>query len=499
MELQFHKSEIPYLNTLVREIQNQELTQEVRLTDGAPDIGKVLASWGQLLVRGKEWRNGSVGVSGGVMVWVLYLPEEGQMPQSVATWLPFQMKWDIGDSLRDGTIHVDPIIRGVDARSVSARKLMVRVGIGVLAEASVPAETEIFEPIDLPKDVNVLKNTYLLSVPTEAGEKMFSLEENIQVPQANAQVEKIIRYAVDPEITESKVVSDKVVFRGTVGVHILYLDATGKLNTWHADIPFSQFAQLDKEYDSAATASINLVPTNMELEQGEDGQLNFKVGLVGQYVIYNAMAVTLPEDAYSNQRNITPQFGMLNIPARLDSHEQNVPVERSIQTDINQAVDVYFSADHPRLYREDGAMAGEISGMFQMLGYDENGELGSDTLHWDENFTIPADKDTRVDVTVRHMAKPYLTSMGDSATIGGEIQMDVAAAMNSGLKMMTGIEMGEMKDLDPQRPSLILRRMGEESLWELAKASGSTVEAIQKANNLQHEPHENQMLLIPVV
>ena len=41
-------------------------------------------------------------------------------------------------------------------------------------------------------------------------------------------------------------------------------------------------------------------------------------------------------------------------------------------------------------------------------------------------------------------------------------------------------------------------RAGAESLWELAKASRSTVEAIRQANNLEEEPLDDRMLLIPV-
>ena len=65
--------------------------------------------------------------------------------------------------------------------------------------------------------------------------------------------------------------------------------------------------------------------------------------------------------------------------------------------------------------------------------------------------------------------------------------------------MVTGLELMQSKQPDPGRPSLILRRAGENSLWELAKASGSTMDAIRRANNLSGEPARDQMLLIPVI
>jgi hypothetical protein len=59
--------------------------------------------------------------------------------------------------------------------------------------------------------------------------------------------------------------------------------------------------------------------------------------------------------------------------------------------------------------------------------------------------------------------------------------------------------MEETTQPDPNRPSLILRRYAEDSIWELAKKTGSTVEAIQKLNGIQLEPEKDQMLLIPVL
>ena len=53
MDITFHKTEFRCLQAAVNEIQNAEQTQELRLPDGMPDIGKVLCAWGQTILRGK--------------------------------------------------------------------------------------------------------------------------------------------------------------------------------------------------------------------------------------------------------------------------------------------------------------------------------------------------------------------------------------------------------------------------------------------------------------
>lgn len=65
MEFEFQKSACPCLETVLREAQNVEQTQEIKLPDGMPDIGRVLAAWGQTILRGKEWRSDNVSFPAG--------------------------------------------------------------------------------------------------------------------------------------------------------------------------------------------------------------------------------------------------------------------------------------------------------------------------------------------------------------------------------------------------------------------------------------------------
>ena len=71
MEVKFPKTMMKCLKPALREVQNQEQTQEIRLSDEMPDIGRGVGAWAQPSTRGKEWRGDSVGCSGGCMVWVM--------------------------------------------------------------------------------------------------------------------------------------------------------------------------------------------------------------------------------------------------------------------------------------------------------------------------------------------------------------------------------------------------------------------------------------------
>ncbi len=498
MELQFEKIPCPCLYAAVREVQNQESTQEIKLSDAMPDIGRIIGCWGQLIARGKEWRGDGIAFSGGLMAWVLYAPEDGSPVRCLDTWMPFQMKWDLPPDTREGEIRVHTLLRSLDARSVSPRKIMVRAGIAAQAEALAPMESDVFQPGEVPEDVQLLQNTYPVRLPREAGEKTFLLDEELTVPGTDPKPDKLMYYSMGPQITDRKVMANKIVFRGNGNLHILYTSEDGYLHTWDFAMPFSQFAELNGEFGSDAGVSIVPGVTSLDLDLGEDGKLRVKCGIVAQYVVDDRRNLTLTEDAYSPERTVEMQEEVLALPMQLDSRQENIYGEQTVPGDAERVVDAVFLPDFPRQRTVEGGIRVEIPGQFQVLFYGEDGTLQSGTARWEDSREIPCADSCRMMLDVEGMGRPQVTPGSGAMTVGGELQLRQTAQSEQGMPMAAGLRVGEKEAPDPMRPTLILRRSGGQRLWDIAKSSGSTVAAIRSANGLKEEPEKGQMLLIPV-
>ena len=490
MEIKFNQTLCRHLRRAVDQIQTQEQTQEVRLPDTMPDIGRVLGAWGKPLIRSKEWRNGGMNVTGGVMAWVLYTPEDGSEPRSYETWIPFQLKWEFPETQRDGFIYTQPLLRAIDARSTSARKMMVRANISALGRGLESVETEIYSPQEVPEDVQLRTAVYPMELPCECGEKLFQTDDELDAPP----MEKVLRYDVRPVIQEQRVMASRLVFRGKSLVHILYL-SDGKVCAWEGEVPFSQFADLDGEYGSNATAQITPLLTNMELDMVEN-RLQLKTSLAVQYLIYDRCMVELVEDAYSPRRSVELQQQELQLPMRLDLRTELLQPEQTIHGDAETIVDVCMHSDHPQRQQNGDSVGLSVPGAFQMLYYDPAGNLQSGTARFEMNTGLEADANALVDGSVVDMEKPQAILSGDGVGLSGAIQLAVSTFAQRGQPMVTGLELGELRESDPQRPSLILRRYDGLSLWDMAKECGSTVEEICRANG--GEPEPGKMVLIPV-
>ena len=437
----------------------------------------------------------SILLTGGVMVWVLYAPEEGGSAQSLNTWIPFQMKWDLPENTQEGRIRTKCLTRFVDARSVSPQRVMVRCGVGALAEALIPAEAEISRPGEVPEGVELLRSKYPIVLPREAGEKAFFLEEELTPVGA----EKVLYYTLSPEIQEQKVMGNKIAFRGNGNLHVLYTGEDGEVSSQDFLLPFSQFAELEGSYGSDAQANIIPAVTELELELDDEGKLRLKAGLLGQYVVEEPSVLETVEDAYSIGRDLNMERIEANLPATAESRNENIFGEQTVPAQDGREVDTRILPDFPRQRRMENGMNLIFPGSFQTLYYGEDGTIQSAGGRFETERNLRSDEAARVTAFPEKPGEPQISFGNGAMSFRAEIPVHIATETGRGIPMVMGLELGEEQARDPDRPSIILRRSDGTRLWDIAKKAGSTVEAIRKANSLEGEPAPGQMLLIPVI
>jgi hypothetical protein len=328
----------------------------------------------------------------------------------------------------------------------------------------------------------------------EAGEKSFQMEEALIFPPSVPPVAKILHYDLMPVITEYKVLAGRLVFRGDATLHLVYMSEDGQVCSWNWELPFSQYTELDKDYSPNANAEIIPIVTAMELDQGEDGNWMLKAGIAAQYVIRDRTMLELTKDAYSPNRSVKINQEELKLPMHLDTYREEMTIRQEWDDPTRKVVDTVWYHDHPRQHQQDDQLEMEIPGQFQVLYLDENGQLQGVTQRTENRFSMRNDPNNRVE------AYPYCVpgSVSGNGVLSADAVIDCAVTGLHGLTMVTGLEIGEINAADPGRPSLILRRAGNDSLWDIAKSSGSTMDAIRKANALEEEPNPAQMLLIPI-
>lgn len=498
MDIQFEKTVVPCLHTILQDNKLQEKTLDIKLSEELPDIGRVIMSWGQVLMRGKEWRDRAIEINCGVMIWVLYEPEDGGAPRCVEAWLPMQVSWNIDECEKDGELSFQPLLQSVETRCVSARKLVARVSVGVSVMATVQGEVICLSPSSVPEDIHLRNEEYIVSLPKEAGEKTFRLEEEFELPGDVPKLDSVVSYIVQPVVSEQRLMGDKLIIRGTADLHIVYSGKDGILCNWDFSLPFSQYSQLEQEYSSEAEAKIVPVLSSLEFERGEGEKLFWKIGITAQYIIYDKTTVSILSDAYSNSREIATKTESLYFPSELDKERLNIKLELSFDMEGFSVADASFCPDHPRIEEINEQRRILLSGSFRIVGYDQNGKLCGVSKKWEKTHDINADPSVMVKALMTPAVKIDAMYAGNGINLMGQLPLELSFVCGQGMPMITDLTVSDLKISNDQKPTLIIKKCGDKTLWDHAKSCGSTVESIRNANNLLQEAAMDQMLLIPI-
>lgn len=498
MEVKFNKRPLKCLRPFFSQIHTQEQTQEIRLPDAYPDIGKILGCWGRVLMRGKEWRGGSMGANGGVMTWVLYAPEDGTQPRVVDAWIPIQCRWDFPENADDGVMTLRPMLSALDCRSVSARKLMVRAGVDTYAQAMKKETMEVAEPMDVPTDIQLLRRSYPMELPMEAGEKQVQLDEHFALPENLPLIHKIVYYDMIPSIEEQKVLGNRLVFRGQMDVHMMYMTEEGQLHQWDTDVPFSQYTELDGDYGTNATAWIMPIMTAMEMDITEPQQLNIRAGIANQYTIFDRTVLDVVEDAFSPSRDVVPVVEQMQFPALLDSMQMQLQAEGTLNGEAQRILLASPRTEYPVIRMNGDCLQLRMDGQFQTLYENAEGQMSTESLRFNSMLPVPSATENQTELWLQESSQPELLPTADGFNVISSYPVTVQTYSGRTLPMVTELDVGQQREADPDRPSILLRRAGDEGLWAIAKGYGSTVDAIMEANQLSGEPENGQMLLIPI-
>jgi hypothetical protein len=253
----------------------------------------------------------------------------------------------------------------------------------------------------------------------------------------------------------------------------------GSLEAFDRDFSFSQYADLEQSYEERAEADVMLSLTELETELDAGSNLRIKVGFTGQYVIYDRPMLETVEDAYSNQREIRLITQQLVMPVVLETRQKTINAVQPLKDQEQTVVDITFAAAQPQV-RNRGEQEMELSGLFQVITQEETGELVSHYLRWEDAEAINAGD------TVQLLARGSLsgTAHCHDRAVQADMVLDLLAVMETDLPMVTGLELGEKKQPDSGKASIIVCAAGEEDLWSLAKRCGSTMELISKINGL---------------
>lgn len=502
MELAFLNQPYRFLRNMVQDVRFQEETAEIIVPDSYPDIAAIADCCAEAILRGKDCRDGSVTIAGGVKGVILYTPEDHSYPRNLEIYIPFSIKFEHAALTSQAQVVCTIRVRSVDARMINSRKAMLRVNLGCEITAYEDVTDVLFR---LENDVPGLQRkeaVYGTTVPLETAEKSFSVNDAIELPSGMPTVSKIYEFHCHPELTDEKLVGNKAVFKGLLRCKMLYLSDQEELYLHEQTIPFSQYCELNTDYDEE-TVHTKLMVTGYDLETAfsdEGLQAPISVNILAQCVISGTHIMTLIEDAYSTLGTLKPQWKEYMLEGSLDQQSSTQTLRYQLSGEFSQILDTTVYWDYPEMARSMDKVEIKIPALIRVLGYDNGGTLQALTAKTSISHEIALSNGAACLAMISPIGEVSFHLNANGAEVRCSALLSVHCNSQEKLRTLCGGEIDTETNAADKRPSLIVRTVHKDtSLWDLAKTHGTTMEEIMAANHLDSMLlPDDVMLLLPI-
>lgn len=498
MELVFDTRPAEYWSPVAQESLLQEQTAELAVPDSFPDMERIVDSWACVLLRGKECRSGSIGISGAIQAGVLFLAEGEQTPRELTCYIPFSTRLERAELTQDCFVDYAGRVCSVDARMLSGRKALVRVNLISDVCAWQKRQEQITCLNEPGEDLQLLRRSYPLACTIDLAERAFAMQEEAELPSTQPAVQTVLHWTAEPRMQEVKAVGSRLAFRGTMDVCVFYLAEDGSLNTWNLQLPFTQYAEMNCELGEAE-AQVTLCLTGRELELDETKRrLQFSMNLLAQCRASAYQTVELLEDLYSTKMAVQPQFQTLKLESCLDTRQLQQALREVVQVQAEEVEHAQLYVGQPSVSRQDAQLVITLPLMLQLLCRDEAGALQEQSARLQTQFELDAAEDCSC-IFHAQACDLYCAPTAGGVEVRCSVQAQAEFWLQQSFSCVCGAESAPFVD-DPDRPSVVIRHLAEgESLWGIAKACRTTVTALCQANALEEGAVEaGTLLLIPM-
>ena len=246
MELELNTTHLNCYDTVLDTTLFHEETLETIVPDACPDILRIVDCEAMVCLKGKEAQEGRAEISGSVRAAVLYLPDGAEGVRRMTVTIPFTCSVEALGIHAGCLVTAMPRVHSADARSLNPRKVLTRVDLAVEVSVFARQTESLCDGVTCPAEGGIqqlteTQNAYLV---TAVEEKPFSFSDDVSISGTKPRVEELLKSRADIECSESKLIGNKLIFKGEVHLQLLYRDPSNTLCPASFDLPFSQIMEV---------------------------------------------------------------------------------------------------------------------------------------------------------------------------------------------------------------------------------------------------------------
>lgn len=473
--------------------------------DSKPDILNTICTSGVVSIYKKEAQEGKVRLDGSVNTYIMYMPDGGEdTVRGLNTCIDFSENINVSNCIDGMNVISDIKIKSIEAKVINGRKVGIKATLEVNLKIYSNEDVEIINEIQNENNVQILKEDLTVNSLVGQGTTKIYAKESIQLDVADNLAE-ILRAQVCLIDRDVKISYNKVLAKSEAEIRIMYLTEDNRICTVNYKIPVVGFIDIPNVTDG------NLCDVNYEIKNiiikpnsQEEHSIYVEIEIEVSCYVYEEKQLNLIQDMYSTIQNLN--FEKKQIMTM--TNKQCVTNIKQIREKINfndidglNLVDVDIMTNITNENKINSKILYESEMELRFIFENSRKQVIIKEVKLPFEYTVENlqnGESLNTDCNMEVKSKDFIVQDGGNISCNIDIQADTNMYRMANINMIDSIEEnGEREEQDYSIVIYIVKK--GDTLWNIAKEFGSTVDSIARVNGIENRDliQPGQKLYIP--
>ena len=473
--------------------------------DSKPDILNTICTSGVVCVYKKEVLDDKVRLDGCINTYIMYLADDEQdKVRGINTNLDFSEIIPVSGSQEGMETVIQTKLKAIECKVINGRKIGIKASLEVDIKLYSKEEVEVVNDLQEVQGIQIRKEDLHVNSLVGVGENKIYTKDNISIDNVDnlAEILKVDVAIVDKDI---KVSYNKILAKAEARIKIMYLTEDNRVNTIDTKIPIVGFVDIqnvteenicDLEYE---IKNIIIKPNSQE-----EHSIYIELEMEVTAICYEEKQINLIQDLYSPCENLEFNKKKITTITNKQTRKELKQIREKIQLDGIDDKEIIDVDINPIIEKQENFE----SRIVYTGNLEVNLILTQDNLQMEvRNSKIPFEYsieglqnaeniNSRLDIEIAN--QDFIIQEGGLITANIDLTMNTDMYESTNLNLIDEIQTNGEKEQEDYSMILYIVKKGD-TLWNIAKKYGSTIEDIVRTNGIEDENKIDvgQKLFIP--
>lgn len=494
------------INKLVTEKKEVLFVEgDMIVPDAKPDILNTICTSGIVSVYKKEIQDEKIKLDGNINTYIMYMPDGVEdSVRGLNTNLTFSEYINVKECKENMNVIAELQTKSIECKVLNGRKVSIKATLEVNLKVYQNEEIEVINDLKNENDIQMLKEELKVNSLVGTGNTKICVKDNLSI-DTTENIAEILKTNMNIKNRDIKISYNKVLTKAEIEFNIMYLTEENKIEKITSNLPIIGFIDI-QNISEQNICDINYEIENIiiKLNSQEEHSIYVEVELFVNCNAYEEKNLNLIQDLYSTIEKY--EFNKKQILTIIDKQEYKSTRqirEKISMKDIDEKdlIDVEIT---PIILKENKINTKilyecEMNLKFIFINSKMHVEIKEEKIPFEftiENIQNGESLNTNNNLEIQ--AKDFIIQQNGDVICNIDIQTDTNAYRTANINVIDTLEeKGKIENRDYSIVIYIVKK--GDTLWNIAKKFGSTVESVAKINQIEDENKifPGQKLFIP--